>query len=148
MKQAKIGRCCDLDALRGIAMVLGIVLPASLASFPCPWPAQDSHQQHVPAIVYAAIHGFRMPLFFLLSGFFTAMVAQRRRGSAQPPSAQVLPTSPLVLAAMFGKPEVVRGVLASTVVILRATYRWCVRSTLSGSVSNGPKWPPACPSGH
>lgn len=78
MEHTKNDRRCDLDALRAIAMVLGIVLHASLAYFPFPWPAQDPQQQRGLAIVFAAIHGFRMPLFFLLSGFFTAMVAQRR----------------------------------------------------------------------
>ena len=59
-------------------MLLGIVLHAILAYFPFPWPVQDSQQHRWLAIVYAAIHGFRMPLFFLLSGFFAAMVLQRR----------------------------------------------------------------------
>jgi peptidoglycan/LPS O-acetylase OafA/YrhL len=68
----------DLDALRGVAMILGIVLHASLAYFPFPWPVQDSRQQSTLALVFAAIHGFRMPMFFLLSGFFTMLVFQRR----------------------------------------------------------------------
>ncbi|MFM7205634.1 MAG: acyltransferase family protein [Planctomycetaceae bacterium] len=68
----------DLDALRGFAMVLGIMLHASLAYFPFPWSVQDSRQSKVFGLVYAVIHGFRMPLFFLLSGFFTMLVLERR----------------------------------------------------------------------
>jgi len=72
------GRRDDLDALRGFAMLLGIVLHASLAYFPFPWSVQDSQQSKVFSLVYAVIHGFRMPLFFLLSGFFTMLVLERR----------------------------------------------------------------------
>ena len=60
-------------------MLLGIVLHASLAYFPYPWPVQDSTRAPLLLVpIYAAIHGFRMPLFFLLSGFFTMLVFRRR----------------------------------------------------------------------
>ncbi len=71
----------DLDALRATAMLLGILLHASLSFFPMPWPVQDSRQNELFGILFTAIHGFRMPLFFLLSGFFTMMV-YRSRGFA------------------------------------------------------------------
>ncbi|MEO2018734.1 MAG: acyltransferase family protein [Fuerstiella sp.] len=74
----------DLDALRAIAMLLGIVLHGALAYMPIPeavWPVQDVHQSKAYAIFLAAVHGFRMPLFFLISGFFTAML-WRKRGLA------------------------------------------------------------------
>jgi peptidoglycan/LPS O-acetylase OafA/YrhL len=75
---AKPPRRGDLDALRGFAMVLGIALHASLAYFPFPWPVQDACQTRSLGLLYALTHGFRMPLFFLLSGFFTMLVLQRR----------------------------------------------------------------------
>jgi peptidoglycan/LPS O-acetylase OafA/YrhL len=92
----------DLDALRAFAMLLGIVLHGVLSFFPVPiWPAQDLQQPmvEVPAALAApleqaglevpekyslyefalhAIHGFRLPLFFLVSGFFTAMLWRKR----------------------------------------------------------------------
>ena len=71
----------DLDALRAVAMLLGILLHTSLAFAPIPWIVKDSQQSIWMENVFAAIHGFRMPLFFLLSGFFTAML-WRRRGLA------------------------------------------------------------------
>ena len=71
-------RLNDLDALRGFAMLLGIVLHAALAFFPMFWPVQDDYQHEGFAWLVSAIHGFRMPLFFLLSGFFTAMLWRRR----------------------------------------------------------------------
>ncbi len=70
-------RRTDLDALRGIAMLLGIVLHALLSFIPTPWPVQDTHQNSFFFIPYAAIHMFRMPLFFLISGFFTMFILQR-----------------------------------------------------------------------
>lgn len=71
-------RLHHLDALRSFAMLLGIVLHASLSFMPFPWPVQDSEQNTSFYILFAAIHGFRMPLFFLLSGFFTAMLWRKR----------------------------------------------------------------------
>ena len=68
----------DLDALRAAAMLLGIVLHAGLSFTPFPWPVQDTRQSESYGLLFAAIHGFRMPVFFLLSGFFTAMLWRRR----------------------------------------------------------------------
>ncbi|EMB13125.1 acyltransferase 3 [Rhodopirellula europaea 6C] len=71
----------DLDALRGIAMLLGIFLHAAIAYSPDAgrgWPIQDSQSSDFVSMFIAMVHGFRMPLFFLLSGFFTMMLYQRR----------------------------------------------------------------------
>jgi len=68
----------DLDALRGVAMLLGIVLHAALAYVPgIPWPVHDARLAPWLGLVVIAIHGFRMPLFFLVSGFFTALLWRR-----------------------------------------------------------------------
>lgn len=69
----------DLDALRAAAMLLGIAYHAALsfaAGFP--WLVQDVSQSRGLHLFQAASHGFRMPLFFLLSGFFTAMMWRKR----------------------------------------------------------------------
>lgn len=70
----------DLDALRGFAMLLGIALHGALSFIPEVWPVTDSSQGAADLFGLAAlfIHGFRMPLFFLMSGFFTAMLWKRR----------------------------------------------------------------------
>ena len=70
-------RRTDLDALRGFAMALGIVLHACLSFVPSPWPVQDREQSNWFFLVYAVIHCFRMPLFFILSGFFTMFMFRR-----------------------------------------------------------------------
>lgn len=68
----------DLDALRAFAMFLGIGLHASLSFISLPWPVQDISQPKIFLILMALVHGFRMPLFFMLSGFFTMMIFRKR----------------------------------------------------------------------
>ena len=68
----------DLDALRAFAMLLGIALHAALSFTGGPWMVQDSRTSGVFQVLVSAVHGFRMPLFFVLSGFFTAMLWRRR----------------------------------------------------------------------
>ena len=75
----------DLDALRAFAMLLGIVLHTGLFLMPVDlWPVQDKWssfhdlERNPYAFLFGAIHGFRMPLFYLISGFFTAMLWQSR----------------------------------------------------------------------
>ena len=68
----------DLDALRAIAMLLGIALHAALSFSDVPWVVQDSQKNEVFGLIFLAVHGFRMPLFFLVSGFFTAMLWRKR----------------------------------------------------------------------
>ena len=77
---SKPRRLNDLDALRGFAMLLGIALHAALSFLPGFWAVQDSRASFDGLYdeLLHAIHGFRMPLFFLLSGFFTTMLWKRR----------------------------------------------------------------------
>ena len=63
-------------------MLLGIVLHAALAYTPINWIVQDSQSHAGLGLLTAAIHGFRMPLFFMMSGFFTTMLWRKRGLSA------------------------------------------------------------------
>lgn len=75
------GRRGDLDALRAFAMLLGIVLHGAISFVPgagLVWGVQDSESSAVFAILMELIHGWRMPLFFLVSGFFTMMLWKKR----------------------------------------------------------------------
>jgi peptidoglycan/LPS O-acetylase OafA/YrhL len=75
-----------LDGLRGFAMLLGIVLHATLTYFSRDggfeffWPADDD-QSALLFILFEFIHVWRMPTFFLVAGFFAALVLERRSGS-------------------------------------------------------------------
>ena len=68
----------DLDALRAVAMLLGIVLHGLMSFMPGLSVIRDTQQAAWVWIVFLTIHGFRMPLFFLVSGFFTAMLWRKR----------------------------------------------------------------------
>ena len=68
----------DLDALRALAMLLGILLHAMMSFLPGLWLVQDASASPGLGILLILIHGFRMPLFFLVSGFFTAMLWRQR----------------------------------------------------------------------
>ena len=69
----------DLDALRSFAMLLGIAIHGIMSfngmDF---WPGQDINQNPKYGVIFEFIHGFRMQLFFLVSGFFTAMMLIKR----------------------------------------------------------------------
>jgi glucans biosynthesis protein C len=70
-----------LDAVRGGALLLGIVLHATLSFMPTPtrvWIIQDSHPSLALAVLFFAIHVFRMTTFFLIAGFFAHMSFHRR----------------------------------------------------------------------
>ena len=67
----------DLDALRAIAMLLGICLHAMAAYSGILWVVMDNDQNQALEKAISFIHGFRMQLFFLVSGFFTAMLSAR-----------------------------------------------------------------------
>ena len=74
-----VARRHDLDALRAGAMLLGIVYHLALSfAEGFPWLIQDSRQGQGYTVFQYASHGFRMPLFFVLSGFFTAMLWRKR----------------------------------------------------------------------
>ena len=69
-----------LDALRGMAMLLGIVLHAALPYIPnveAFWPADES-SSHVINTIFQFIHIWRMPLFFILAGFFANLIISKK----------------------------------------------------------------------
>lgn len=74
-----VARRHDLDALRASAMLLGIAYHVALSfATDFPWLVQDSQPAQGYTIFQYLVHGFRMPLFFLISGFFTAMLWRKR----------------------------------------------------------------------
>jgi ABC-type multidrug transport system ATPase subunit/peptidoglycan/LPS O-acetylase OafA/YrhL len=65
-----------LDAVRGFALLLGVVLHATMSFF-LPIPAQDSSRSAALALLFFVIHTFRMSLFFMVAGFFARMAFHR-----------------------------------------------------------------------
>ena len=71
-------RIHGLDAFRAVLMLLGIFIHAALNYLP-EWFVQDPHNQaEWLYIIVDGIHTFRMPAFFVLSGFFAALLVDRR----------------------------------------------------------------------
>jgi peptidoglycan/LPS O-acetylase OafA/YrhL len=69
-----------LDALRGFAMLLGVVLHAAIPYMhnPVPfWPVRDDRGTALFDVFLLAVHDFRMQVFFLLAGFFGALLYAR-----------------------------------------------------------------------
>lgn len=75
------GRLHDIDALRSFALLLGILLHAAIPFVPLGfWPVQESYayttdiSENPYLYLIEAVHGFRMPVFFMISGFFALMI--------------------------------------------------------------------------
>ena len=76
-------RYYGLDALRGGMMLLGVVLHASEFYLASPPPQVvglpiDRNTSYLFDLVFHFIHSFRMPLFFVLAGFFAALLVEKR----------------------------------------------------------------------
>ncbi|MDP1912956.1 acyltransferase family protein [Brevundimonas sp.] len=72
-------RLHGLDALRGTALLLGVVLHASMSYFPVTiWIVPDTDNSPVASAIFFAIHLFRMTSFFLIAGLFGHMMLKRR----------------------------------------------------------------------
>lgn len=68
----------DLDYLRAVLMVIGIVIHAAQLYNPAAhWVVEDQQSSFVMAVIVDSIIAFRMPTFFIMAGFFTALMWQR-----------------------------------------------------------------------
>lgn len=72
-------RLHGLDALRGAALTLGVVLHATLSYFPMPiWLFPDDQTSPAAGVLFFAIHTFRMTTFFLIAGLFAHLLLARK----------------------------------------------------------------------
>lgn len=71
-----------LDAVRAIALLLGIVLHGTMSFTPglaaAGWPIEDVNAHEATGFISYVIHVFRMSAFFLIAGFFAHLVFHRR----------------------------------------------------------------------
>lgn len=74
-------RIHGFDALRAFALLLGIVIHAVMP-FLSPalqiWPVVETNRSIFYMLFVIAVHAFRLQTFFLLAGFFTALLIQKR----------------------------------------------------------------------
>lgn len=76
---ASAERLHALDAVRAGALLLGVVLHATMSFFPQPiWIVQDVAKSGAIFNTFFVIHIFRMSLFFIIAGFFAHMMLHRR----------------------------------------------------------------------
>jgi glucans biosynthesis protein C len=75
-------RYYGLDALRGGMMLLGVILHSATFYIAAPPPhlpiITDPNNSLAMDAVFDFIHSFRMPCFFVLAGFFTALLVEKR----------------------------------------------------------------------
>jgi peptidoglycan/LPS O-acetylase OafA/YrhL len=70
-----------LDAVRGFALLLGVVLHATMSFIPSVFPVWITQDQSAEAgygLLFYVPHIFRMTLFFFIAGFFARLAYQRR----------------------------------------------------------------------
>jgi glucan biosynthesis protein C len=76
------GRYHAFDSLRATMMLLGFVLHGALSyvTFPSDdvWSYKDPDTTPLADLLVIGIHIFRMPIFFVMAGFFTALLVERR----------------------------------------------------------------------
>ncbi len=69
-----------LDALRGFALLCGVVLHAAMSYLPGfdVWPLLDRSTSTTLGVSFFVIHMFRMTVFFVIAGFFARLLVERR----------------------------------------------------------------------
>lgn len=75
-----VDRLYYMDLLRGFLMMLGIVLHTmAVFAVDSNWKVSSPNSAVYAQPILGAIHLFRMPAFFIISGFFTALTLSRKR---------------------------------------------------------------------
>ena len=126
-----------LDAVRGFALLLGIVLHATLSFLPTApvrvWIIQDTHPSFTLDVLYFSIHVFRMTTFFLIAGFFAHLSFHRHgawgfaKDRLQRIAVPLLVGWPILFAAMV------------------AVTLWAAGFPNGGPLPGPRRWPPVLP---
>jgi glucans biosynthesis protein C len=111
MSSQNSNRLDYLDAVRGYALILGIIFHASLSFMPMfiGWAVMDiSTSATIPVFVLIS-HSFRMELFFLIAGFFSHMTFHKQGLPRFVKSRLVKLAIPFVLGWLILRPMLVSG---------------------------------------
>ncbi|XLS30263.1 acyltransferase family protein [Flavobacteriaceae bacterium M23B6Z8] len=81
--QSKTERIYSLDSLRAVMMLLGLVLHSAITygtvNYESSWALKDTGSVSLlNDLIVIFIHSFRMPIFFLVAGFFGALLFYER----------------------------------------------------------------------
>ena len=103
-----------LDATRAFALLLGIVFHASLSFMPVfiGWAVMDVSTSYIAGGFALISHTFRMALFFLIAGFFSAMVLNKTRTRDFLQSRAVRLGVPFIVGWFLLRPLLVSGWIA------------------------------------
>ena len=103
-----------LDATRAFALLLGIVFHASLSFMPVfiGWAVMDVSTSYIAGGFALISHTFRMALFFLIAGFFSAMVLHKTRTRDFLQSRAVRLGVPFIVGWLLLRPLLVSGWIA------------------------------------
>ena len=103
-----------LDATRAFALLLGIVFHASLSFMPVfiGWAVMDVSTSYIAGGFALISHTFRMALFFLIAGFFSAMVLHKTRARDFLQSRAVRLGVPFIVGWLLLRPLLVSGWIA------------------------------------
>jgi len=121
-----------LDAVRGFALLLGIIFHATLSFVPAPakiWIVEDNRPSTTLALLFFAIHVFRMTTFFLIAGLFAHMNFHRRGMKEFIRDRLKRIALPLVVAWPF------------VFVAILAVGAWIARAASPGQLPAAPPWP-------
>jgi len=81
-KDAASERVYSLDALRAVMMLLGIVIHAAITyasiDYGRAWSLKDPNNSLLFDVVVGFIHAFRMPVFFVAAGYFSALLFYKK----------------------------------------------------------------------
>lgn len=81
-KVAASERVYSLDALRAVMMLLGIVIHAGITyasiDYGRAWSLKDPNNSVVFDVLVGFIHAFRMPVFFVAAGYFSALLFYKK----------------------------------------------------------------------
>ena len=102
----QIDRLHYMDSLRAFAMFLGLVLHASVVF--ALWTNDPNRTHDEPSkflhYTFELIHVFRMQLFFLVAGFFSLMICQKRGAASYAKNRFIRIAVPFVLCVLLLQP--------------------------------------------
>ena len=107
--EQKNKRYHGFDALRSSMLLLGVFLHVSLSYFPNQpgmrdperWYFYDTAESWLAVLFYVPVHIYRLPIFFVLAGFFTLLLISRRSLKAMVINRLHRVAIPLILAVLL-----------------------------------------------
>lgn len=136
MTETSQGREAGLDALRGVLMLLGVLLHAACCfqgDANTAWPYRDVATSGVAIYVLIVVHIFRMPLFFVIAGYFAARTAMHRGASGLLRSRWSRVGIPLIMGVLVVVP------------LVELAFAWAITRAAGVGMVFTATWPPRGP---